>query len=995
MKKFLLIAVAAFGMLMTACSKDEVAQPVAEKSTVTFTVAAPELATRAHGDGLTATVLKYAVYNRVDGSKLFEGQPATLTNKTATVEIPFVNGMKYDVLFWAEAPASPYTVNWTTKTVAYTDAAALVSNSEAYDAFYAYVNDIPEITGPVTKSVELKRPFAQLNIITNDAAEAAQSGVEVKDVKVVVEGAYTDFDLANHKGLTKGTVTFGTAAAQTKTDVLAVNYLFPAAEKSLVDVEFTYTDEAGKLGAGEVKEFATVPIQRNYRTNIVGSLLTSDGTFNVEIKPGFDGEPGHEYDANHNVSLNGQNYNSFQEALAAAQAGDEISLNTDLALSLGSTRAELSGYYAVIDKDITLNLNGKHIEASVPDVTKNSGIFHVKNGAEFTIKGEGSIHLNTAKAVNCLATFINNDAGIVNLMGDIDWTIKALDYPDALIPCFVDNNSNVGNATLNIYAGTYTFHRNLFRNFSNAASHNNYATVATINIYGGTFNGKADDAGAIWNQKPSGNTPDGAGVINVYGGVFNNVEISNDFETGVVEKTPQQAFNEAAAAANGETVYITPVEGGYTLPSFNGKDINVVGLGDGVKINMQNQKPAVNANLRLENIELVFSNADYCGFQHIADSYYKDCTIVGQPFLYGNVVVFDNCTFEQDSPNSYNVWTYDAKDLTFNKCTFNSAGKSVLIYHETLGQTVTFNDCVLNASAPVAGKAAIEIDSSFPNGKAGNDYIVNINNTTANGFALGTVSCNSLWNEKKGDNCTVNLNGVKQAKTVVFEQAGLAAALTAGLAKVNVAAGNYTMPEPDMRGKNITIVGSKDAVIDATAVDARDQFVTGTTLAFEGVTINFGTVIYMGFANPASLTYKDCDINGLQFLYGAVKFDNCNLNSNGAEHCVSTYGANSVEFKECDFTYSDRCVNHYKDQPLDNANISYVGCTFTTTNASSKGAVEINSSSYTNGIAVNFTGCTAPAHGEMAFISGWDSVNGANATVTIDGVVTNVPQLAK
>ncbi|MDO5497541.1 MAG: hypothetical protein Q4F45_06640, partial [Alistipes sp.] len=287
MKKILLIAVAAFGMLMTACSKDEVAQPVAEKSTVTFTVAAPELATRAHGDGLTATDLEYAVYNRADKAFLFKGT-ATMSALKATVEIPFVNGMEYDVLFWAEAPASPYTVNWTTKTVAYTNADDLDSNSEAYDAFYAYVNDIPEITGPVTKSVELKRPFAQLNIITNDAAEAAQSGVVVKDVKVVVEGAYTDFDLANHKGLTKGTVTFGTAA-KLGDETLAVNYLFPAAEKSLVDVEFTYTDVNGKLAAaGEVKEFATVPIQRNYRTNIVGSLLTSDGTFNVEIKEGFE-----------------------------------------------------------------------------------------------------------------------------------------------------------------------------------------------------------------------------------------------------------------------------------------------------------------------------------------------------------------------------------------------------------------------------------------------------------------------------------------------------------------------------------------------------------------------------------------------------------------------------------------------------------------------------------------------------------------------------------
>ena len=41
------------------------------------------------------------------------------------------------------------------------------------------------------------------------------------------------------------------------------------------------------------------------------------------------------------------------------------------------------------------------------------------------------------------------------------------------------------------------------------------------------------------------------------------------------------------------------------------------------------------------------------------------------------------------------------------------------------------------------------------------------------------------------------------------------------------------------------------------------------------------------------------------------------------------------------------------------------------------------------------TDCTAPAHGEMVFISGWDSTNGATATVKINGNETDVPQLEK
>ena len=62
----------------------------------------------------------------------------------------------------------------------------------------------------------------------------------------------------------------------------------------------------------------------------------------------------------------------------------------------------------------------------------------------------------------------------------------------------------------------------------------------------------------------------------------------------------------------------------------------------------------------------------------------------------------------------------------------------------------------MNASAPVEGKAAIEIDSSLIKGV----YDITINDTTATGFANGNVSGNSLWNNKKGDKTTVIVDGV-------------------------------------------------------------------------------------------------------------------------------------------------------------------------------------------------------------------------------------------
>ena len=159
----------------------------------------------------------------------------------------------------------------------------------------------------------------------------------------------------------------------------------------------------------------------------------------------------------------------------------------------------------------------------------------------------------------------------------------------------------------------------------------------------------------------------------------------------------------------------------------------------------------------MENVKVLFSNANYTGFQHTGVEVYKNCTIVGQPFLYGDDITFQNCTFEQASAGAYNVWTYGAKEVEFNGCTFNCAGKSVLIYTESgEGQNVTFNNCALNASAPVDGKAAIEIDSSLIKG----EYVVKINNTTDDGFAAGNKSGKTLWNHKNGSKATIIVDGV-------------------------------------------------------------------------------------------------------------------------------------------------------------------------------------------------------------------------------------------
>ena len=166
-------------------------------------------------------------------------------------------------------------------------------------------------------------------------------------------------------------------------------------------------------------------------------------------------------------------------------------------------------------------------------------------------------------------------------------------------------------------------------------------------------------------------------------------------------------------------------------------------------------------NVAFENVTVESPNTNYVGIQHATTVKYKGCVITGQPFSYAADASYEDCKFEQTASTSYNIWTYGSSNITFTRCAFSCAGKSVLIYNEgsITGQTATFQDCTFNASASVTGKAAIEIDSSLPAG-VGTPFKVVINHCTATGFANGSVSGNSLWNEKRGTKATVIVDGV-------------------------------------------------------------------------------------------------------------------------------------------------------------------------------------------------------------------------------------------
>jgi hypothetical protein len=244
-------------------------------------------------------------------------------------------------------------------------------------------------------------------------------------------------------------------------------------------------------------------------------------------------------------------------------------------------------------------------------------------------------------------------------------------------------------------------------------------------------------------------------AVNTFNFVEKNNVVENTAETVVASSA---AFNNALGTTDEITVY------GTVSRSKAVANTTVKGAGaenSEIVMNSVYGQSFGTGDVAFEDITITnTSNALYAGFHHSVSEKYKNCVINGQYFTYGEEVVFENCTFVQTDANNYNIWTYGAKKVTFINCTFNSAGKAVLIYNEGIDfkTEVNFDGCTFNASAPVEGKAAIEIDSS----RATNGlYTVNINATKVVGFAEGSVSRNTLWNNKKGVNTIVKVDNVQ------------------------------------------------------------------------------------------------------------------------------------------------------------------------------------------------------------------------------------------
>ena len=286
MKNIFQILIAAAVLLTASCAKEDISSSVGGGEVeMTFTVDLQNLGSRAIGDygtGSEVNTLRVFVY---DGEThlpdLNRTEPIVVGN-TTTVSLPLIKGMTYNIVFWADRDGY-YTYDPATKSISI-DYSTVTANEEWRDAFCKYVAAIDPATAKAEdRDIVLTRPFAQLNAVTSDLDKIGKSGVTLSTSTVTLD-TYSTLNLATGEvsGLTEDvTLVAGNILPNGH---LSMNYLLAPAEGYTTDIVLTIENNKNiDFGAS----YHYVPLKRNYRTNILGNLLTSETDFNVTIDPAF------------------------------------------------------------------------------------------------------------------------------------------------------------------------------------------------------------------------------------------------------------------------------------------------------------------------------------------------------------------------------------------------------------------------------------------------------------------------------------------------------------------------------------------------------------------------------------------------------------------------------------------------------------------------------------------------------------------------------------
>lgn len=296
MNRCFLLIVLLVGMLFaTSCQESSCESQIG--SLTTFTLKLPDqIQTKAFGDGNstneTINKLYVQVYSEYGDKLIYEPlEPISVSSGSASFSVNLIQDQKYDIIFWAQKNDA-----YNTSDLRLIPMDKKYHNIEDGAAFFAYLNDF--IPTGASQLVELKRPFAQLNLGTSPASlktDVQEDSIKLTKSYIKVANVASFFNTILGCGEGEQVVEFSLANVPTEKlyvdgqmyYYISMDYLPIAGDKqALVTVNASITldnDDNKKVS----HEFVNVPVKENYRTNIIGNLISSTTDFKVSIDEDF------------------------------------------------------------------------------------------------------------------------------------------------------------------------------------------------------------------------------------------------------------------------------------------------------------------------------------------------------------------------------------------------------------------------------------------------------------------------------------------------------------------------------------------------------------------------------------------------------------------------------------------------------------------------------------------------------------------------------------
>ena len=758
---FKTFAIAAMAVLAGACAKEQVGSADGETVEMTFNVDVPEttITTKGLSDAAKIDELVFQVFLRgaKDQNKHYIYTPVPeltqtvpVVDKKATVKVSLVKGQTYSFAFWAQTSDTGYYNTDDLRSVTM-NTGLVKANDPKMDAFFAIKNEA-RVTVSYSKNVILKRALAQVNFGTkkysgrSDELKAQKSYVTLTGVPNVFhpfmsgdsfacEGSET-VKFNENEVISDETLSVNDA----EYSYLASVYVFA------LNPNNTITDASAVVmlsnGKTTTIKAPNAPVKRNFKTNILGDLLTVDAVWNVDVAPEFDG---------------GDTYDSV---VANLTKGATVTLTEDYNIG----KSNYSGLVIPVGTESVLNLNGYTISNKN---TSNSNKAALDVRGTLTINGDGTVYStgsemvrdeSNSKCENAVVVeqggHLIINGGIYNVGKDKDGKCNSTIYVD-----------------IDIYgrSGSVEINGGVFMNEEGSNGHafvlnqNDKITKNCFSVKGGTFVG----------FNPASVYENNGAITSFVAEGYRSVKTEYEGkEAWKVEEIPavttHEDFNSAITSASAGVSATIKLASNMTAVLDNGianadgnseaeqaKRRNLTFIGDGTQT-MDVVTGAITAeggqlsyqrgsSFTFKNLKIKAGEGSFDGV--VCDELvFENCTITGKLTFYGKAS-FKDCVFENTMANQYSIWTWGATDVTFDKCTFNTNGKAILLYGKATADNPTnlvVKNCIFNdRNNGAAGKAAIEIGNDYTA-----TYSLTIANCTVNGFAEGENTGSKLWANK-------------------------------------------------------------------------------------------------------------------------------------------------------------------------------------------------------------------------------------------------------